>query len=104
MPAALHPSHPPPHLPPTPPHPHTPVSVVHLRMFCVGCGAACCAWVIGQVVEALRAAGHAGKMQLFVDGGVRRGTDVVKALALGATAVGVGRPVIYSLAAYGQQV
>lgn len=30
--------------------------------------------------------------EVFVDGGVRRGTDVLKALALGATAVGVGRP------------
>lgn len=42
-------------------------------------------------------------MQIFVDGGVRRGTDVIKALALGATAVGIGRPVLYSLSGgYGE--
>ncbi|KAH0291726.1 L-lactate dehydrogenase [Aureobasidium namibiae CBS 147.97] len=36
-------------------------------------------------------------MQVFVDGGIRRGTDIIKALALGATAVGIGRPVLYSM-------
>lgn len=42
-------------------------------------------------------------MQIFIDGGVRRGTDVVKALALGATAVGMGRPFLYSMASgYGE--
>jgi 4-hydroxymandelate oxidase len=39
---------------------------------------------------------------LIVDGGVRRGIDVVRALALGATAVGIGRPVIWALASGGQ--
>ncbi|WP_194926246.1 alpha-hydroxy acid oxidase [Catenulispora pinisilvae] len=39
---------------------------------------------------------------LLLDGGVRRGTDVVKALALGAAAVGVGRPVVWGLAAGGE--
>ncbi|KAF7591821.1 hypothetical protein BBP40_001092 [Aspergillus hancockii] len=44
------------------------------------------------------------KMQIFIDGGIRRGTDVLKAVALGATAVGLGRPILYSLAAgYGEQ-
>jgi L-lactate dehydrogenase (cytochrome) len=37
-------------------------------------------------------------MEVFVDGGARRGTDIVKALALGATAVGIGRPVLFSMA------
>lgn len=42
-------------------------------------------------------------MQVFVDGGVRRGTDIIKALALGATAVGIGRPVLYSMSGgYGE--
>ncbi|TFK44932.1 FMN-dependent dehydrogenase-domain-containing protein [Crucibulum laeve] len=41
------------------------------------------------------------KFQLFVDGGVRRATDVLKAVALGATAVGVGRPFLYAFSAYG---
>ena len=40
---------------------------------------------------------------MLLDGGVRRGTDVLKALALGATAVAVGRPVIWGLAADGER-
>ena len=42
------------------------------------------------------------QLEVYVDGGVRRGTDVLKALALGAKAVGLGRPFLYSLA-YGQE-
>lgn len=42
-----------------------------------------------------------GRIPLILDGGVRRGTDVVKALALGATAVGIGRPVMWGLAVAG---
>ncbi len=38
---------------------------------------------------------------VILDGGVRRGIDVVKALALGARAVGIGRPILYALAAGG---
>jgi isopentenyl diphosphate isomerase/L-lactate dehydrogenase-like FMN-dependent dehydrogenase len=45
----------------------------------------------------------AGRAEVFVDGGFRRGTDVAKALALGARAVLVGRPVLYGLAAGGEQ-
>ncbi|KAK2463103.1 hypothetical protein APHAL10511_004758 [Amanita phalloides] len=41
------------------------------------------------------------KFHLFVDGGVRRATDVLKAIALGATAVGIGRPFLYAFSAYG---
>jgi isopentenyl diphosphate isomerase/L-lactate dehydrogenase-like FMN-dependent dehydrogenase len=50
-----------------------------------------------EVVAAVK-----GKIPVLVDGGVRRGTDVFKALALGATAVGVGRPQAWGLAAFGQ--
>jgi len=46
-----------------------------------------------EVVEAVH-----GRAEVYVDGGVRRGTDVVKALALGARAVLLGRPVVYGLA------
>src|SRR5262249_25726389 len=40
----------------------------------------------------------AGRVEVLVDGGIRRGTDVLKALALGARAVQVGRPVLWGLA------
>ena len=43
-----------------------------------------------------------GRIPVFVDGGVRRGTDVFKALALGAKSVGIGRPYIWGLGAFGQ--
>jgi 4-hydroxymandelate oxidase len=46
--------------------------------------------------------GVAGKVPVIVDGGVRRGTDIFKALALGATAVGFGRPHSWGLGAFGQ--
>lgn len=42
-----------------------------------------------------------GKMEIYLDGGLRDGNDVLKALCLGATAVGVGRPFLYALGAYG---
>ena len=45
----------------------------------------------------------AGRIPLLLDGGIRRGTDIVKALALGAKAVAVGRPVLWGLAAGGEE-
>lgn len=50
-----------------------------------------------EVVEALQ-----GRAEVYLDGGVRRGTDVLKALALGARAVLIGRPVIWGLAVAGE--
>lgn len=50
-----------------------------------------------EVAEAV-----AGRIPIMIDGGVRRGADVFKALALGATAVGIGRPYIWGLSAFGQ--
>jgi 4-hydroxymandelate oxidase len=43
-----------------------------------------------------------GRMPVIVDSGFRRGTDVVKALAIGAQAVGIGRPYLWGLGAFGQ--
>lgn len=48
-------------------------------------------------------AGVKGRVPVMVDSGFRRGTDIFKALALGATAVGVGRPYIWGLASFGQE-
>jgi 4-hydroxymandelate oxidase len=55
---------------------------------------------IESLQEVLEAVGT--QMPVFVDGGFRRGSDVYKALALGARAVGVGRPYIWGLASFGQ--
>ena len=44
-----------------------------------------------------------GKIPILIDGGIRRGTDIFKALALGATAVCIGRPFCWGLGALGQQ-
>jgi len=50
-----------------------------------------------EVIEAVR-----GRIPVMIDGGIRRGTDVFKALALGARAVGIGRPYLWGLGAFGQ--
>jgi (S)-2-hydroxy-acid oxidase len=55
---------------------------------------------ISALEEVVQAA--AGRLPVFLDGGVRRGTDVLKALALGASGVFVGRPVVFGLACDGQ--
>lgn len=65
----------------------------------------------GRSTETLRATIQAlpevvaavnGRITVFVDGGFRRGTDVFKALALGAKGVGIGRPFLWGLGAFGQ--
>src|ERR1022692_1758563 len=63
-------------------------------------GATPTAWALPAVVEATGAAG-AGGCPVYVDGGIRTGRDVLTALALGARAVFVGRPVLWALACGG---
>jgi isopentenyl diphosphate isomerase/L-lactate dehydrogenase-like FMN-dependent dehydrogenase len=53
--------------------------------------------VLPEVVDAV-----GRNIPVLIDGGIRRGSDIFKALALGATAVGIGRPYIYGLTAFGQ--
>ncbi|MBR9826691.1 MAG: alpha-hydroxy-acid oxidizing protein [Alphaproteobacteria bacterium] len=50
-----------------------------------------------DIVAAVR-----GQAEIILDGGIRRGTDIIKALALGANAVAVGRPYLYGLGAAGE--
>jgi len=50
-----------------------------------------------EITKAVR-----GRAMVELDGGIRRGTDIFKALALGATAVGIGRPYIWGLGSFGQ--
>ena len=54
--------------------------------------------VLEEIVEAV-----GGKTILIADGGVRRGSDVIKGLAFGASLVGLGRPILYGLAAEGRE-
>ncbi|XP_070779643.1 2-Hydroxyacid oxidase 1 [Enoplosus armatus] len=54
--------------------------------------------VLEDVVRAVQ-----GRCDVYMDGGVRRGTDILKALALGAKAVFIGRPVLWGLACQGEQ-
>jgi 4-hydroxymandelate oxidase len=56
------------------------------------------AWALPRIADAL-----GGDLPLLVDGGIRRGTDALKAIALGARAVLVGRPIVHALAVAGPQ-
>src|SRR5215813_6886815 len=55
---------------------------------------------VGVLVEVVDAVN--GRIPVLIDGGVRRGTDVLKALGLGASAVGIGRPYVWGLASFGE--
>ncbi|KAL4955339.1 FMN-dependent dehydrogenase-domain-containing protein [Aspergillus filifer] len=58
--------------------------------------------VLAQVMPILRERGWENRIEIFVDGGVRRATDILKAVCLGAKGVGIGRPFLYAMSAYGQ--
>jgi isopentenyl diphosphate isomerase/L-lactate dehydrogenase-like FMN-dependent dehydrogenase len=53
---------------------------------------------LAEVVDAV-----AGRVEVLMDGGIRRGTDILKALALGARAVCIGRPYLWALVVNGEE-
>ncbi|KAJ3417501.1 hypothetical protein HDV05_003365 [Chytridiales sp. JEL 0842] len=57
--------------------------------------------MLADIMLALERAGLKDKLEVYVDGGFRRGSDIFKALALGAKGVGIGRPALYAMGAYG---
>jgi L-lactate dehydrogenase (cytochrome) len=59
--------------------------------------------ILEEVVDDLEKAGLSGMLELYIDGGIRRGADIFKAIALGAVGVGIGRPFLYAMSCYGQQ-
>ena len=71
-----------------------PLKNLHCPKLDSGLGTFAC---LSEVVGAID-----GRMPVLIDGGFRRGTDVFKALALGADAICVGRPYCWGLAAYGE--
>ncbi len=58
--------------------------------------------ILEEVMTALKSKGWQNRIEVYVDGGIRRGSDIFKCLALGARAVGIGRPALYGLASFGQ--
>lgn len=59
--------------------------------------------VLADLMPVLRERKLDSKIEVYIDGGIRRGTDVVKALCLGAKGVGLGRPFLYANSGYGEK-
>jgi L-lactate dehydrogenase (cytochrome) len=57
--------------------------------------------VLAEVMPVLRERGWQDRLEIYIDGGVRRATDIIKAVCLGAKGVGIGRPFLYAMSAYG---
>ena len=57
--------------------------------------------ILAETMPVLRERGLSDRIEIFVDGGIRRATDIIKALCLGARGVGIGRPFLYAMSAYG---
>ncbi|OAX79816.1 hypothetical protein ACJ72_05862 [Emergomyces africanus] len=57
--------------------------------------------LLAEVMPELRRRGWQDRIEVYIDGGVRRATDILKALCLGAKGVGIGRPFLYAMSAYG---
>lgn len=57
--------------------------------------------VLAEVMPVLRERNWQDRIEIYIDGGIRRSTDIIKALSLGARGVGIGRPFLYAMSAYG---
>ena len=57
--------------------------------------------VLAEVMPVLRERKWQDRIEIYIDGGIRRSTDMIKALCLGATGVGIGRPFLYAMSTYG---
>ena len=57
--------------------------------------------VLSEVMPVLRERGLENRIEIYIDGGIRRATDIIKALCLGAKGVGIGRPFLFAMSAYG---
>lgn len=59
--------------------------------------------VLAEVNRATKTEKLNDGFEIYIDGGIRRGSDIVKCLCLGAKGVGLGRPFLYSMAGYGEE-
>lgn len=57
--------------------------------------------ILSEVMPVLRERNWQDRIEVYVDGGIRRSTDIIKALCLGAKGVGIGRPFLFAMSAYG---
>ncbi|OBT82492.1 hypothetical protein VE02_08164 [Pseudogymnoascus sp. 03VT05] len=57
--------------------------------------------VLAEVMPVLHERGWQDRIEVYIDGGVRRATDIIKALCLGAKGVSIGRPFVYAMSSYG---
>ncbi|RVD85247.1 uncharacterized protein DFL_003573 [Arthrobotrys flagrans] len=57
--------------------------------------------ILAAAMPVLKERGLENKIEIYIDGGIRRASDIVKALCLGAKGVGIGRPFLYAMSAYG---
>lgn len=57
--------------------------------------------ILAETMSVLRERGWEDRIEIYIDGGIRRATDIIKALCLGAKGVGIGRPFLFAMSAYG---
>ncbi|KAL0083013.1 FMN-dependent dehydrogenase-domain-containing protein [Phycomyces blakesleeanus] len=57
--------------------------------------------ILAEVMETLKREGLDKNFEVYIDGGIRRGSDIFKAIALGAKGVGIGRPALFAMSSYG---